>query len=288
MPRRPGVPVRQRRVSTELRRLRKEAGLTCADAARALDVSITKISRMETGERGLYADEVAALLGLYRVPAKLRQELLDLVRHGQDPNWWQMKPADLPAEWRDLIQLEKDATAIANFEPIVVPGLLQTAEYATAVMQGINDVLPERASNAMVATRMARQALLTTRNAPTLHAIIDEMVLRRPIGVHGVMHRQLHHLIACAQRPNITIQVVRVAAGATPALEGPIVLIDLPDGEGVVHLETRRAGGFLSEKAHVQAIRLTWQRLRAVALAPDKSVRLIAAIAGKETIEETR
>lgn len=287
MPRRPGVPVRQRRVSTELRRLRNTAGLTCADAAKALDVSITKISRMETGERGLYADEVSALLGLYRVPANLRRELLDLVRNGQDPNWWQMKPADLPAEWRDLIQLEKDAAAIANFEPILMPGLLQTAEYAAALMAGINDALSDRESNAMVATRMARQTLLTTRTAPTLHAIIDEMVLRRPIGPHGVMHRQLHHLIASAQRPNITVQVVPVAAGATPALGGPIVLIDLADGGSVVHLETRRAGGFLSEESHVQAIRLAWRRLRAVALAPDKSVRLISAIAGKETIEET-
>ncbi|WP_326468195.1 helix-turn-helix transcriptional regulator, partial [Actinophytocola sp.] len=92
MTRRRGVPVRQRRVSTELRDLRKKAGLTCADVARALGTSITKISRMETGDRGLYPDDVAALLGLYRVPTKRREELLDLVRNGAEPNWWQLKP----------------------------------------------------------------------------------------------------------------------------------------------------------------------------------------------------
>lgn len=281
MPRRPGVPVRQRRVSTELRRLRNEAGLTCSDAAKALDVSVTKISRMETGERGLYADEVAALLGLYRVPTKLRRELLDLVRNGQDPNWWQMRPGNQPAGVRDLIQFEQDATAIANFEPTVVPGLLQTDEYASAFAYGTDDTLSESEVKTVVATRMARQVHLTARNAPTLHAIVDEMVLRRPVGAPGVMKRQLQHLLACTQRPNITIQVVPIAAGATTAMEGPLMLIDLSDGSSVVHLETRRAGGFLSEEPHVREIKLAWRRLRAVALVPDKSARLIATIAGK-------
>src|SRR2546421_4506621 len=158
MGRRPGVPVRQRRVSTELRELRKNAGLTCADVAKALGTSITKISRMETGDRGLYVDDVAALLGLYRVPAKRREELLDLVRNGSDPNWWQLKPADLPNEWRDLMALEADAVSIANFEPILVPGLLQTPEYATAVLAATNGELSEPEINGLVATRMGRQA----------------------------------------------------------------------------------------------------------------------------------
>src|SRR5690349_4584689 len=103
MGRRPAVPVRQRRESAELRELRKKAGLTCAEVAAALGTSTTKISRMETGERGLYVDDVSALLGLYRVPAIHREQLLDLVRNGADPNWWQLKPADLPNEWRDLM-----------------------------------------------------------------------------------------------------------------------------------------------------------------------------------------
>lgn len=283
MGRRQGVPVRQRQVSTRLRELRKEAKLTCADVARALGVSITKISRMETGERGLYVDDVSAMLGLYRVPARARLEILDQVRNGADPDWWQTKPSDLPTEWRDLMALEKDATGIANFEPLVVPGLLQTDEYATAMICGINGELSEHEVTKMVATRMGRQPLLSKRDAPTLHAIVDEMVLRRPIGGRGVMHRQLQHLLSCAQRPNITIQVVPVIAGATAVLEGPLVLLNLIDGRSVVHLETRRAGGFLSEESHVKAIRLVWRRLCAVALAPNESARLIATVAGEMT-----
>ncbi len=280
MGRRPGVPVRQRRVSTELRELRKKAGLTCADVARALGTSITKVSRMETGDRGLYVDNVAAMLGLYHVPARRREEILDLVRNGGEPNWWQLKPTDLPTEWRDLIALENDAITITNFEPLVIPGLLQTPEYATTLISGTKE-LSENEVNKLVATRMGRQALLTKRNAPTIQAIIDEMVLRRPIGDPGMMHRQLQHLLTSAQRPNITLQVVPFAAGATPALSGPIVVLDLADGRSVIHLEAQRAGAFLSEESHIQAIKLAIRRLRAVALAPEESMRLIAGIAGE-------
>jgi transcriptional regulator with XRE-family HTH domain len=283
MARRPGVPVRQRRVSTELRELRRKAGLTCADVAKALGTSTTKISRMETGDRGLYADDVAALLGLYRVPTKHREELLHLVRNGGEPNWWQLKPSDLPTEWRDLMSLEADAITITNFEPLVVPGLLQTEEYATALIGGGNHQLSDTEVNGLVATRMGRKSLLTRRNAPRLHAIIDEIVLRRPIGAPGVMARQRQHLVASAQRPNVTLQVVPFEAGATPGLEGPMVILDLADGRSVIHLEARRAGAFLSEEPHIRATKLAMHQLRALALAPDESVRLIAGIEGELT-----
>jgi hypothetical protein len=240
---------------------------------------------METGDRGLYVDDVAALLGLYHVPAKSREQLLELVRNGGDPNWWQLKPSDLPTEWRDLMALEADATAITNFEPLVIPGLLLTPEYATALISGCNIDLPEAEVNTLAATRMGRQTLLTKRNAPKLHAIVDEMALRRPVGTHGVMQRQLHHLMAGAQRPNITLQVLPFAIGATPGLEGPIVILDLADGRSVVHFEARRAGAFLSEEPHIRASRLAMRKLKAIALAPEQSLRLIAGLVGDRSAQ---
>jgi hypothetical protein len=177
--------------------------------------------------------------------------------------------------------LEADAVTITNFEPLVVPGLLQTSEYATTITRGIDEGLVENEVSGLVATRMGRQSLLDKRNAPTLHAIIDEMVLHRPIGDPGLMHRQRQHLLTMAQRPNVTLQVVRFATGATPGLGGPIVILDLADGRSVIHLETRRAGTFLSEEPHVRETKLAMRRLRALALAPEDSVRLIARIDGE-------
>lgn len=281
MTKRRGVPVRQRRVSTELRELRRDAGLTCADVARALGTSITKISRMETGERGLYADDVAAMLGLYRVPAKRREELLGLVRNGAEPNWWQHKMAPVPPAWRDLISLESTASAIFNFQPLLVPGLLQTSEYAAEVISGCSPKLSESAASTLVATRMARQALLTRRHAPSLRAIIDEMALRRPIGAPGVMHRQLQHLLACSERPNVTLQVLPFAVGATPGLQGSFIVMDFNDGPSVLHLEAAGGGGFLSDESSVQTAKFAARHMAALALTPERSRRLIADLASE-------
>lgn len=143
--------------------------------------------------------------------------------------------------------------------------------------------MSENEVNALVATRMARQTLLTKRDAPILHAIMDEMVLRRPITPPDVMQRQLQHLGSCARRPNISVQVVPFSAGAPLALGGPIVILELADGRSVVHLEARRTAAFLSEEPHVGAIKLAMRRLRTLAMAPDESGRLIASIEGEMT-----
>ncbi len=110
--------------------------MTCADVAEALDVSVTKVSRMETGERGLFVDDVSAMLGLYRVPAARREELLALIREGAQRNWQKLQKGKLPTTWQDLIRFETDANVLYNFEPLIVPGLLQTPEYAQRPSRG--------------------------------------------------------------------------------------------------------------------------------------------------------
>jgi transcriptional regulator with XRE-family HTH domain len=208
MARRPGIPVRQRRVSNELRALRKKAGLTCKEVAEALGMSITKVSRMETGARGLYVDDVAALLGLYRVPARKREELLALVREGANRNWQQLQTGKLPTSWQDVIRFEAEAELMYSFEPQLVPGLLQTPEYARAIIRGANVELTNEETDMLVSARMTRHAILAKPDAPVLHAVIDEAVLSRPVGGPGVMRRQLQHLIASASAPNITLRVL--------------------------------------------------------------------------------
>lgn len=274
--------VRQRRVSAELRALRQAKRLTCQQVADALDWSVSKVSRMETGVRGLFPDDVAAMLGYLEAPSKLRDELLTLVRDGEKPNWIQIG-AGLPKHWKNLIRIEGDATAIYNYEPLVVPGLLQTGDYARAVIGAGNLELSESVVDHLVRTRMGRQAVLSRHDAPTLMVMIDEMVVRRPVGGSGCMHGQLQHLINVARRPRVEIQVVPFEVGANPGLEGPMVIMEFDAQPTLVHVEMRSASGFLEEPAELNRAKVAWRALRSMALSPEDSVRLIAEVAGELT-----
>ncbi|MGH3928001.1 MAG: Scr1 family TA system antitoxin-like transcriptional regulator, partial [Pseudonocardiaceae bacterium] len=150
----------------ELRRLRARSGHTCVTVGTALGISASKISRMETGRTGLQVDEVAALLGFYRVAKPDREELLELVRRAEEPGWWQVQGSRLPELWQELIDIERSATAIINYEPLVIPGLLQTADYAGVLIAAANPGLSEDEVETRVAARTTRQALLSRSNPP--------------------------------------------------------------------------------------------------------------------------
>jgi transcriptional regulator with XRE-family HTH domain len=282
MPGNPGGSVRQRRVSAELRTLRESRGLTCEQVAKALDCSIGKISRMETGVRGLFPDDVAAMLGFLQAPAKQREELLALVRDGQKPNWIQVG-GKLPTAWKDLIRFEDQAVALYNYEPLVVPGLLQTGDYARAVIHAGNRELTDLEVDQLVRTRMGRQAILSRFNGPTLAVIVDEMVLRRPIGEPGVMQGQLNHLLNMAQRPRVDLRVVPFALGAHPGLEGPAMILEFSDQPTLIYLDDRGATGLLEEAPVLRRVTLAWRELHSIALPPEDSARFIATIVGELT-----
>ncbi len=250
-----GASVRQRRVSAELRALRQDKKLTCQEVADALDWSVSKVSRMETGVRGLFPDDVAAMLGYLKAPSALREELLRLVREGEKPNWIQIG-SGLPKMWKNLIRIENDATAIYNYEPLFVPGLLQTGDYARAVIGAGNLELAEGAVDQLVRTRIGRHALLSRHDAPSLMVMMDEMVLRRPIGDAGCMFGQLQHLLNMSSRPRVEIRVVPFSVGANPGLEGPMVILEFVDQPTLVHVEIRSASGFLEEPAEVVGLKL--------------------------------
>ncbi|MGH3991651.1 MAG: Scr1 family TA system antitoxin-like transcriptional regulator, partial [Pseudonocardiaceae bacterium] len=172
MPSNPHTSVRSRQVAAELRAIRERAQLSGAEVARRLGMSPSKISRIETGNSGLQIEDVAALLGLYEVPASTRDELLDLVRRSEERGWWTRQPG-LPKLWRSLIDFEAKATRVQNYEALVVPGLLQTAEYSRAIIQGVAPTISEAELDNLVASRMARQAVLTRASAPQFFAVVD-------------------------------------------------------------------------------------------------------------------
>jgi hypothetical protein len=275
--------VRSRRVSGELRRLRARSGHTCKTAGAALGISPSKISRIETGRIGLQADEVAALLGLYQASKPLREELLELVRRAAEPGWWQVQGSRLPELWQELIDFERSATAITNYEPLLIPGLLQTAEYAGALIAAANPALSEDEVETLVAARTARQALLGRPRSPRLLALLEEGVLRRVVGDPGLMRRQVRHLEDAATRPNVTVQVVPTAAGAHPGLEGPFVILEFDGDPTIVHLETRRGSACLDEDEDIEATTIALQHLQQVALSPDDSLALLAKVAHELT-----
>ena len=278
----PGSSVRQRRVSAELRTLRLSRNLTCEQVGDALGWSTAKISRMETGIRGLYPEDVALVLGYLQAPAPLRDELLALVRDSHKPNWIQVG-GKLPTAWKQLIDFEDSATALFNYEPLVIPGLLQTADYARAVIRAGNSELPESEVDRLVRTRMGRIAILSRHTGPTLAAIIDETVLRRPLADPSIMQAQLQHLLTMATRPRIDLRVIPFEIGATTGIEGPILILDFPDQPSLVHLETRGVTGFLEEAAVVRRVKIAWRELHSTALSPKDSTRLIADIVGDMT-----
>ncbi|RZS37145.1 helix-turn-helix protein [Herbihabitans rhizosphaerae] len=271
--------VRSRQVARELRRLRAKSGLSATEVGRRLGVSQSKISRIETGNLGLKEIEVAALLGLYHVPIGRRDEILAMVRQAAEPGLVQVHKG-LPDQWQALIEFEQTTTALLNYQPLMIPGLLQTADYARAIITGTAaNELPESEVDIKVAARLGRQAMLARPLPPRLDILLYEPVLVAPVGGSGVLARQLRHLADMAKRPRITIQVVPFQASPHPGLEGSFVIMEYEKDPTLVYLENRALSIFLEEIPHIDSYRLSWQSIKAKALTPKRSAELIARVA---------
>jgi len=274
--------IRSRQVAAELRRLRKRAGLTTGEAGARLGISQSKMSRVETGSSGLQIDDVSAMLGLNHVPAKRREEILNLVREAAEPGWVRIHGRGLPEQWQALIEWEDKATSLSYFQPTMIPGIVQTPDYIRAILRATADrELPESEVDTKVAARLARQAILSRTLPPALQLLLYEPALRVPVSGPDVMAAQLRHLAELARRPRVTVQVVPLAVGPHPGLEGPFLLMDFEFDPPLVHLENRAASIFLEEDSHIASYRLAWQRIQAKALSPEQSVALIARLAKK-------
>jgi transcriptional regulator with XRE-family HTH domain len=274
----PNPSVRSRQVSALLRRLREDLGLSAVEVAKALGMSPSKISRIETGSRGLRVEDVAAMLGHYKVPEHERIRILDQVRKAEERGWWESQGLGLPQLWQALINFESRATRIQNFEALVVPGLLQTDEYTEAIISSINKTLSKVELTNLVASRRARQAVLGNRELQFL-AVIDESALRRPVAESGVMRRQLRHLADSSERPNVTVRVVPLQAGQYAGLQGPFACLDFADEPSLVYIENHHLGMFLDEKEDIAAYRVALGNILNSALEPAQSAELIANLA---------
>ena len=237
-------------LGTHLRRLREARSLTTAEAAQAIRATHSKISRLERGRSGARQRDVADLLSLYGVTDEAeREELLTLARQANAPGWWQQYSDVLPRWFELYIGLEKAASVIRSYEVQFVHGLMQTEEYARAVILIANAHAPAEEIDRRVGVRMTRQRLLTQPDAPELWAVLDEAALRRPPDGPPVMRAQLEHLLQLTDLPNVTLQIVPFDAGPHAAAGGPFTILrfpepDLPD---VVYLEQLNSALYLDQ-----------------------------------------
>ncbi|MCT9007168.1 helix-turn-helix domain-containing protein [Streptomyces rhizosphaerihabitans] len=204
-----------------LRQLREQAGVSFEEAARAIEVTALTVRRIEKAEVGLRIPYVRELLRTYGVPAAEIDDFLALAREANQPGWWYKYRDVLPEWFSAYVSLESEASVIRLYEPHYVPGLLQTHDYATALMRVGFPNEPEADIARRVALRMKRQDLLAKSEAPAVWAILDETVLRRPVGGPEVMRAQFDRLTEVLDMPKVRIQIMPFGAGAHPGAFGP-------------------------------------------------------------------
>ncbi|MGY0488002.1 helix-turn-helix domain-containing protein [Streptomyces sp. WG-D5] len=280
-----GPAVRRRKLGAELRALRVQAGLTSGQAARLVGWHQSKVSRIETGRSGVKPSDVLMLLDAFEANDPAVRELVVALAGGQEVgghHWWHAYRGLLPPAYRDFISLESQACRIRTLETSVVPGLLQTPEYAYAVTRSVLDGAEERHVKALVEVRLARQDVL--RSEPPLHltAVLDEAVLRREVGGSGVLRRQLAHLTEAARMPHVRIQVLPFSSGGHIGLTGPFVVFSFPNTSDldVVVLDHLTSSLYLERKEDLKAYTDAFDALLLHARSPEDSLEFIAEIAG--------
>ncbi|MBV9026456.1 MAG: transcriptional regulator [Streptomycetaceae bacterium] len=274
----PSGPTHRRQLGAELRRLRTAVGLTTEQVAAELKCSHTRVSRIETakGRVAVKPADIRAMCKLYGVTDERQIDmLLDMLTNAQQRGWWESYERALPSGLDTLAALESDARAERTWEPLIPHGLLQTEDYARAVIQANPN---NRYSDVddMVAFRVERQKLLTRGNDPLeFWEILDEGVLHRPVGGTAVMRAQLQHLVTMAEAPNITIQVMPTSKGAHPGLDGAFSVLEFESDDPVVYVESPAGNLYMQKKHDVRRFVSTFDLLRAMALAPDESTALL-------------
>jgi transcriptional regulator with XRE-family HTH domain len=274
------VPSRQptlarRQLGVELRRLRDAAGLTIERVAQHLECSDSKISRIERGQVSATPRDVGDMLDLYPVDDWKREELVQLARQARRRPWWEVEFHDLPLAYASY---EAAARTIRTYQVQLVPGLLQTEDYARAVLRALRPGLEPPDVEGRIEVRIRQQAILTRPEPPGVHAVLDEAVLRRPVGSAAVMRQQLERLLTWIEHPNVTVQILPFAAGEHAGMDGAFVLFGFggPPEMDVVYLENTTNDFLLEEGDAVARYRVLFGHLREQALDPEESRAVIS------------
>jgi transcriptional regulator with XRE-family HTH domain len=266
--------IRRRRLGVELRRHREAAGVTIDVVADRLGCSTSKVSRIETGHTSASPSDVQHILDIYGVEDSVKAELVQISREARQKGWWHPYSTVLASAY---VGLETAARSIRAFEQHVVPGLLQSEEYAIALIRGARLDDTEQEIEQRVRVRMQRQALLIQDDPIDLRVVLDEAVLSRPVGGEPVMLDQLKKLIEAARLPNVTLQILPFAAGAHAGMDGSFVILEFEE-EGdadVVFIDNATGGLFLEKAEELRKYISIFDTVRATALPPEESIEMI-------------
>jgi transcriptional regulator with XRE-family HTH domain len=242
-------------------------------------INAATLYRIEHGRVRPQTRTLRTLLDLYSVGQEQQAELVALLRDARQRGWLHAFQSELPEHYTTYIGFEGEAHSVWNYESLFIPGLLQTEDYARAVIRG---VLPHAGRDEVerhVGARMERQAILLNDNPLNLWSIVDEAALRREVGGPGVMKAQLRYLMEAAELPHVTFQVIPFDVGAHPGMPGSFVLMQFDDVAipDVIYIDSMAGDLFLEEEGEIRRYTLLFEHLRAVANSPDASMSLVAS-----------
>jgi transcriptional regulator with XRE-family HTH domain len=276
-----GPTVRRRRLGAELRRLREAHSLKLEEVAERLGLAPSTLSRIETGKAPTKSAYLSALLDQYQVDDPgARKVLVDMAREGHRKGWWSIYDDVLPSGFDIYVGLEAEASGLRSYETDVVHGLLQTTDYALAVLRELRPRDNEEQIQRVVDLRMQRQRLLDQEPPLDLWLILDEGAIRRNVGGSAVMRRQLEHLVQASRWSNVTLQILSFESGAHAGLTGPFAILEFPERTDSEVAYTESVGGmiYLEKDREVRACAEAFDRMRATALSPVASVELIQQV----------
>jgi transcriptional regulator with XRE-family HTH domain len=268
-------------LGTQLRRLRESRGISAQDAARAIRGSESKISRIELGRNAVREVDIADLLNLYGITDFAeREQLLTLASQANQQGWWHRYQDVLPAWFQSYIGLEESAESIRSFDAQFVPGLLQTEDYAAAVIQ--LGAYSRAETHRLVYLRKERQRRFASGGL-RLRAIIDEVALCRPVGSRALRRAQLEHLLEISNRPGLTIQVCPFLTGASYAAPGSFSILqfatdDLPD---VVYVEQLTSALYLDKRVDVDRYTEAMDQIAGTSTTAQQTTDLIRSMLGE-------
>ncbi len=274
---------RRRRLGSEFRRLREELGWTQEEAATRLGYrALSTVSKIEKGTQGVTIQQLPHFFEVFGVTDEaMRQELRDLARKAGEPDWWQQYEGIVDDPLGDYLSQIETASGLFTFNPLAVHGLLQTPDYARAVIEGSRAWKTASDIDGFMTVREKHQTVMLERTPPLkIWAVLTEGLLRQEVGDRSVMRAQIEHLAELARSdPNITIQVLPYTAGAHAGMDGPFMLMSFPAGRDLVCIESMRTSLHLNRPETVEIYRTTSDLLKSDALSPKASLPFLTTLA---------